>query len=126
MTQLVTRWVINAVAIAVAAALLGPHMTIGSSGDTIGTQVVTVALVALIFGAVNMVIKPVVTLLSIPFIIITLGFAMLIINALLLLLTEALATALGLAFEIDGFAWAFLGSIVISLANFVLGLVVRD
>ena len=80
-----------------------------------------IALVALVFTAINAFVAPVVKTLSLPFIIITLGFALLVINALLLLLTEWITDKFGVAFHVDGFWWAVLGSIVISIVNAVLG-----
>ena len=80
-----------------------------------------IALVALVFTAINAFVAPVIKTLSLPFIIITLGFALLVINALLLLLTEWITGKFGVAFHVDGFWWAVLGSIVISIVNAVLG-----
>jgi len=66
-------------------------------------------------------VAPVIKTLSLPFIIVTLGFALLVINALLLLLTEWVTDKFGVEFHVDGFWWAVLGSIVISIVNAVLG-----
>lgn len=117
-------WVtVNALALAVATGLLdGMRLT----GDTRQDQVVTLVLVALIFGVVNAVVRPVVKLLSLPFIILTLGLLIFVINALMLLLTEWLARSVGLDFRVDGFWTAVLGAIVITVATWVLELVFPD
>lgn len=117
-------WVtVNALALAAATALLdGIRLT----GDTRQDQVITLILVALIFGVVNAVISPVVKLLSLPFIILTLGLLLFVINALMLMLTGWLAQAFGLGFEVDGFWTAVLGAIIITIATWVLELVLPD
>jgi putative membrane protein len=121
MPKFVTAWILSGLALAAAAGLLGDHMNIGVSDDSTGERIVAIALVALVFTAINAFIAPVVKTLSLPFIIITLGFALLVINALLLLLTEWVTGKFGVAFEVDGFWWAVLGSIVITIVNAVLG-----
>ncbi|MBK7092489.1 MAG: phage holin family protein [bacterium] len=73
-------------------------------------------LVALIFGIVNAIIKPIVKFFTFPFIILTLGLLTLVINALMLMLTAAMTPIL----RVDGFWPAFLGSIVISLVSMIL------
>ena len=76
--------------------------------------------VALVFGVVNAVVKPVLTVFSIPFILLTLGLFLLVVNGLVLWATGGLARTLGLGFRVDGFSAAFLGAIVVSLVNLVL------
>lgn len=121
MPKFLTSWVLSAAALAAAAGLLGTHMNIGDSNATTSQQLITLAVVAAIFTVINMFVAPVVKTLSLPFIIITLGFALLIINALLLLLTDWVTGKLDVAFFVDGFWWALLGSVVISITNAVLG-----
>jgi putative membrane protein len=76
--------------------------------------------VALVFGAVNGVLKPILTILTCPLILLTLGLFTLVINALLLLATARLSQALGLGFAVDGFWPAFWGGLLIGLASTVL------
>lgn len=121
MPKFVTAWILSGLALAAAAGLLGDHMNIGVAGDSTTERIVAIAIVAAIFTVINMFVAPVVKTLSLPFIIITLGLALLIINALLLLLTEWVTDKFGVAFSVDGFWWAVLGSIVISIVNTVLG-----
>jgi putative membrane protein len=119
----VLRVVVNALALG-AAALLFDGITVG--GGTTGRQVVTLLVVGVVFGLVNTVVAPVVKLLSLPFIILTLGLLLLVINACMLLLTSGIAGLLGLGFHVDGLWTAILGSIVISIVSWVLGLVLKD
>lgn len=117
-------WVtVNALALTAATALLDG---ISVTGDTTQDRVVTLVLVALIFGVVSAVISPVVKLLSLPFIILTLGLLLFVINALMLLLTAWLAQAFGLGFHVDGFWTAVIGAIIITIASWVLDLVLPD
>jgi putative membrane protein len=117
------RLVVNAVALA-AAAWLFDGIEVGGADD--GDRVVTLLVVALIFGLVNAFITPVVKLLSLPFIVLTLGLLLLVINALMLLLTSRLAEAFDLDFTVDGFWPAVFGSIVISIVGAVLGALLND
>ncbi|MGZ4437690.1 MAG: phage holin family protein [Nocardioides sp.] len=86
-------------------------------------QAVHLVVVAVIFGLINAVIRPVVKLLSLPFIVLTLGLLIFVINALMLLLAAWISTQLGLGFHVDGFWTAVLGAIVFTVATWVLELV---
>lgn len=81
-----------------------------------------VLLVAAIFGIVNAVLKPVLLLLSIPFIVVTLGIALIVLNALMLLLTDALTDSL----TVDNFGSALLGALVISVVSWTVGRLLPD
>ncbi len=80
--------------------------------------------VALIFGIVNAVVRPILVLLTCPLVLLTLGLFLLVLNALLLLLTGALSGALGIDFHVQGFWAALLGGIVIGLVSTVLNVFV--
>jgi putative membrane protein len=117
-------WVtVNALALAAATVLLDD---VRLTGRTTEEEVITLVLVALIFGVVNAVVRPVVKLLSLPFIILTLGLLVFVINALMLLLTEWLAQTVGLDFRVEGFWTAVLGAIIITIATWVLALVLPE
>ena len=73
--------------------------------------------VALVLGIVSMVVRPLVTLLSLPLVILTVGLFLLVINALMLMLTGAIADALGVGFHVDGFWTALVGGIVITIVT---------
>ena len=121
MPKFLTAWLLSSAALAIAAQLLGEHMDIGDSGDSTTARVVSILIVGAIFTVINMFVAPVIKTLSLPFIILSLGLALLVINALLLLLTEWITGKFDVSFEIDGFWWALLGAVVISLVNVVLG-----
>lgn len=120
MERFLSTWAASAVALAFSAWLLGTHMAIGSPGEALSEQLITLAAVSLVFTLISSIIGPIIKLLSLPFIIVTLGFALLIINALLLQLTESVSDALGFVFVIDGFGWAMLASVVISISQSVV------
>lgn len=117
-------WItVNALALAAATGLLrGIRLT----SETTEDKVLTLLLVALVFGVVNAVVRPVVKLLSLPFILLTLGLFVFVINALMLLLTGWLAGNLGLDFEVDGFWTAVAGGIIIMAATWALEILLRE
>jgi putative membrane protein len=117
--SLLISWFINAVALAVAVVLL-PGITVGDNAY------LAVALMAVIFGLVNALIRPLVKFVTCLINIITLGLFTLVINALMLWLSSWIAGQLNISFHVDGFLWAFLGGLVISVVSFVLSLIFRD
>jgi putative membrane protein len=82
--------------------------------------------VALLFGLINTGIRPLLLLLTLPFLIVTLGFFMLVINALVLYLTSWLAQGLNIDFHIDSLGAAIVGALVISLISTGLRLLSGD
>jgi len=80
--------------------------------------------VALVFGVLNVAVRPVLMILTLPFLLVTLGLFLLVLNALMLLLTSAISDALGLGFHVEGFWSAFLGALVVSVVSFALSLFV--
>lgn len=120
MGRLLTAWILNAAALAAAAWLLGEQMSIGTGADATEDRLLTLAVVAAVFTLVNQLVSPVIKFLALPFIVLTLGLALLVINALMLLLTERITELVGVDFVIEGFWWAVAASIVISVVNAVL------
>jgi putative membrane protein len=116
--KLLLRWLINAVALYVAAELVQ-----GIHADG-GWQVL--AVMALIFGLINALIRPILKFLTCPLIMLTLGLFTLVINALMLQLASWLGRQLGLGFYVEGFWSAFLGALVISVVSFVLTMLIGD
>ena len=80
--------------------------------------------VALVFGVLNMIVKPILILLSLPVLIVTLGLFLLVVNAALLLLTSTISDTLGLGFRVDGFVPALLGGLVVSVVSLALSMFV--
>jgi putative membrane protein len=76
--------------------------------------------VALVFGIVNAIIRPLLLLLSVPLLVVTLGLFMLVLNGFLLWLTSALSGALGLGFHVQGVLPAILGALVVTIVSLVL------
>ncbi len=80
----------------------------------------TMLLIAIIFGFVNSIIKPLVKLFMLPFLVLTLGLFTFVINAFMLELTAYLSRAFKLGFYVEGFWAAFKGALVISIVNIIL------
>ncbi|MCB0188269.1 MAG: phage holin family protein [Caldilineaceae bacterium] len=115
MSRLVIRLIINAAALW-AAAILVPDITVTN-------EAAGLLIVALIFGLINAIIKPIVDLFTCPVYILTLGLFTFVVNALMLLLTSALSEG---RLEVDGFWAAFLGGIVISIVSTLLSIFLSD
>jgi putative membrane protein len=112
--------IINAVALLITAWVI-PGIHLGAAGPHPTTNDwVTLLIVALIFGLVNAVIRPILILLSLPLEIITLGLFIFVINAFMLLLTSWIAQGMGLGFRVDKFVAALLGALIISVVSFIL------
>jgi len=118
------RLLVNAVALAVAAWLI-TGITL-DEGATTGDRALTLAIVALIFGLVNALIRPVVKLLALPLIILTLGLITFVINALMLLLTSWITGKLDVEFHVDGFWTALVGALVITIVGWALDAILPD
>jgi putative membrane protein len=116
--KLLLRLIINAAALYVATELV-PDITVEG-----GWQVLLI--VALIFGVINALIRPLLKLLTCPLVILTLGLFTFIINALLLLLTSWVAGQLGVEFYVANFMAAFWGGLVISVVSLVLSMFLSD
>jgi len=120
--DLAVRVFVNAVALWVAVVLVGG---VDIDARTTAGKLGTLLVVAVIFGLVNAVLRPIVLVLSCPLIILTLGLFALVANALLFWLTAAVSNALGAPFHVDGFWAAFWGALVVSIVSWLLSLFVR-
>jgi len=116
--RFLARLLVNAAALWVATRIV--------PGVTYSGGVVPMLAVALVFGVVNAVIGTATKILTFPIILLTLGIFILVINGLMLMLTSAMSSALGLGFHVDGFWAAFWGGLVVSVIATALSLVVRD
>lgn len=113
----------NACALAVAAWLFeGIRIT----GDNDRDRVITLIVVALLFGVVNEFVRPVVALLSLPLYLLTLGLMFFVVNALMLLLTSWISDQLDVGFHVKGFWTAVFGALVISLVSWIVGQVLPE
>lgn len=121
--RFIVRILAGAVALAVAAWLIdGISVGPGTSSE----RLLTLLGVAVIFGLVNAIVRPIVRLISIPLFILTLGLFTFVVNALMLLLTAWIGDQFDLSFEVDGFWSALLGALVISIVTFVLNVLLPD
>ena len=123
MKNFVVKTIANAGALAVAVWLLDK---ITLTGDSTVKEVGTLIIVALLFGLVNFLVKPLVKLLSLPLLILTLGLFTLVVNALMLLLTSWFADKFDLSFHVEGFWTAVLGGLIVSIVSWALHVVLPD
>ena len=117
--RFIIRWLVTAISLFVAAAIV-PGIEID------GNAYVALALTALILGFLNAVLRPLLTLLSCGFIILTLGLFLLVINAIVLWFAAYIAQLFGIGFHVNGFIPALLGSIIISIVSFLLSVFLND
>jgi len=119
MNKFIIRWAINAIALYIAA-LIVPGVNLNPN------DYLSFIWVALIFGLLNALVRPLIAMLTCPLIILTLGLGTLILNTGMLYLTEWVAGFFNIGFTLDGFWPAFLGALVISVVSVVLSLVIKD
>ncbi len=119
MTRFILRWVINAVALYAAVALVPGIQSQSAS-------YLSYIWLALIFGLVNALLRPLLTVLTCPLIILTLGLGTLLINTFLFWLAGLIGQSFGVGFTVAGFWPALLGSIIVSVVSIVLSMVLRD
>ena len=118
MRRFILRWLITALAL-YAAVQLVPGIDYEGGWTTLAGM-------ALVFGFVNAIVRPIMTVLSCPLILLTLGVFTLVINGAMLLLATRLAGLFGVSFNVEGFGPAFWGALVISIVSFFLNLLIRD
>lgn len=118
-TSLLARWLINAVAIWAAIKIVpGIH--------PITTDFVSIALIALIFGLVNALIRPFVLFLTCPLIILTLGLGTLLVNAAMFALAGWIGQQFEIGFTVDGFWPAFWGALIVTIISSILSTVLGE
>lgn len=118
MTKFLIRWTINAVALYVAVLIVPGIQFFGKWTGILW--------LALIFGLLNALLRPLLKFLTCPLIILTLGLFTILINTALLLLTSTIGQSFGIGFTVDGFWQALLGSLVISFVSVLMSLILRD
>jgi putative membrane protein len=114
--QIIWRLLINAAAVW-AATRITPGISFDGDWRTL-------LVVALIFGVLNVSVRPLLWFMTLPLLIVTLGLFTFVLNALMLWLTGVVSEWLGLGFHVDGFGAAFLGALVVSVVSFMLSLFV--
>jgi putative membrane protein len=119
--NILIRWLITALAVVAAAALVPGIEVTGSSGW------LTVIVMAAVLGLINAIVRPILALLSCGCIVVTLGLFMLVINTFTFWLASYITTAwFDLGFQVDSIWAAFLGSLVVSVVSFLLSMVLVD
>ncbi len=116
--SIIAHWLITSLAM-FAAIYLVPGINFTGPGWEVG-------LVALVFTLINTALRPILLLLTCPFVLLTFGLFTLVINAALLLLTAQIAAALGVDFQIASFWSALGGALVISLVTLVLNILTGE
>lgn len=122
MNRFILRWIINGLAL-FAAITVVPGLALSSPRMP---DWVALAILALIFGFLNALLRPLLMLLSCPLIILTLGLFTLFINTAMLYLTSWVGGFFGINLAIDGFWPAFLAALVISIVSILLSLIFKD
>jgi putative membrane protein len=118
--KLLARWVIVSLALFAAAWLIPGIRVEGTSG-------IVYAVMAIILGLANAIVRPLLKLLTCPLIILTLGLFTLVVNGVTLWLSSWIAVNwLGVGFYVDGFWTAFLGALVVSIVTVVLSALVKE
>ena len=114
---LLLRLLINAGALWAATTLVPGISFVGDTGRFL--------VVALVFGLLNALVRPLLLLLSLPLLILTLGLFTFILNAFILMMLGSLSEGLGLGFHVNGFFPAFVGALIVTVVSFVLSMVVK-
>ncbi|MEO8206220.1 MAG: phage holin family protein [Chthoniobacterales bacterium] len=107
MASFLIRWAVTTIAVYCATLIMPATIHYDTTGALLGAS--------LLLGIINALIRPVLLLLSLPFILVTLGFFILVINALLLLFVSSVIPS----FHVDGFWGAFFGAIIISIISWI-------
>lgn len=120
MRRFIIRWIINALALAAAFAILSPFGLLNWPSIS-ESQALGIIVLALIFGLVNAILRPILKLLTCPFIILSLGLLTLLINTLMFYIASAILTSVVPGEKIVTKFWgAFLGALIVSIASFIL------
>ena len=119
MSRLLIRWIVNAVALWVAIQIV-PGLNYVSESS------LSLLIIALIFGLVNALVRPILVLLTCPLIVLTLGLFVLVINAIMLSITVWLSGIFDLGLTSESFISTLLGALVISIVSGVINLLVHE
>ena len=120
MTKFILRWAINAIALYLAVLIL--------PGIDLASDLISILWLALIFGLINALFRPLIQLLTCPLIILTLGLFTLVINTFLFWLTSVIGQSFVFGLVISDPVWwnAFLGGLVVSIVSVVLTMILKD
>jgi putative membrane protein len=126
MKRFLVRLLINSVALWLTTLIVTgvAIVSYGAEGDTLA-YVLTLLLVALIFGLVNGIIGNLIRIVAFPLYILTLGLIALIVNGLLLLLVAWISDLIGFGLTVESFWWGVLGAVVLGLLSWLIGILLR-
>lgn len=127
MQRLIVRWVVNALALYVSVIVLQQFDGISAMGLTALGYVG----LAIVFTLVNALVRPILQLLTCPFILLTFGLFTLVINGFVYWITGAIGQTFGIGFELAGgfwqqVGWAILGGLVVGVVNAAMTLILRE
>ncbi|HEY4224487.1 MAG TPA: phage holin family protein [Pseudolysinimonas sp.] len=132
MGRLLLRLLINAVALWLTTLILGgqgddgqPHLAIVPYASGTVAFILTLLLVAAIFGIVNAIVGTIVRIVALPLYILTLGLISLIVNGLLLLLAAWITGLFGFGLHVENFGWGILGALILGILAWLIGLILR-
>ena len=117
------RILVSAAALGVAAWVV-PGIVVAGHSDA--SKAGTLLVVAIIFGIINMLLKPIIKTVGCAFYVLTLGLVAVVVNGLLLWLASWVAGQLKLPFHVTGFVAAVVGALIIAVVSWVLHLVIPD
>jgi putative membrane protein len=121
MSKILLRWLINAIGLYLA---IGTDIISGITAEDTG--IVAILALAFVLGIFNVLLRPLLKLLTCPVILLTLGLFTLVINAVLFWLTGVIGNLFNIGYSVDGFVPALLGGLVVGVANMVLTMLFRD
>jgi len=125
MGRLLLRLLINAVALWLTTLILAPHLTVQPYDKGTVAFILTLLLVAAIFGIVNAIIGGIVRIVALPLYILTLGLISLVVNGLLLLLAAWISGLGGFGLHVENFGWGILGALVLGILAWLIGVLLR-
>ena len=124
MRSIVTKVVVNAIAIWIATLVI-PGVTV--DGGSLGHRALSLLIVGALFGIINTFIKPIVKLFTLPLYLLTLGLISFVVNALMLKVVEWLSDKIGISFDAGPFFWSTLGAaVVITFVSMILNVAIPD
>jgi len=121
MKKFIVKLLINGVALYAAIAIMQGRGITPQSNNWID-----IAWLALIFSLVNSLIRPILLVVGCPFIILTLGLGVLMVNTLMFYLAGVIGTNFGVGFTVAGFWPAFWGAMIVSAISFILNIFIKD
>lgn len=112
--RLIIKFILNIVGILAISYFLSPNIEISDAGSA--------AIVVIVLAILNIIVKPILVLLTIPITFFTFGLFLLVINAVIVLLTDYLVDG----FHVNGFLWALIFSVILSVLHYVIDLIVSE